>query len=219
MRFYIVDAFADAIFGGNPAGVVLLDEGCGFPDAGTMVKTAAELRYSETAFVRQADVRDWEIRYFTPTSEVDLCGHATIGAFSTLLQGGHTSEGRHTVHTHAGTIGVTVMGSGMVFMDMASPELIKEIDDPDEINELYGIMGLDITRQHSNGLDMLPRIISTGLPDIIMPVADRDGLGAIAPDFAALSRLSRELGVVGVHAFTTDHVPGAVCHARNFAPL
>ena len=52
MKFYIVDAFADTLFGGNPAGVVLLDPSTDFPDDGRMRLTAAELRYSETAFVK-----------------------------------------------------------------------------------------------------------------------------------------------------------------------
>ena len=52
MKFYIVDAFTDNLFGGNPAGVVLLDQGADFPDERTMLLTAAELRYSETAFVQ-----------------------------------------------------------------------------------------------------------------------------------------------------------------------
>lgn len=66
---------------------------------------------------------------------------------------------------------------------------------------------------------MIPQMISTGLPDIMMPVASQEDLAAIAPDFPALSALSEKYQVVGVHAFTTDSENGTTCHVRNFAPL
>ena len=76
MKFYIVDAFTETTFGGNPAGVVILPEGADFPSDEVMVKTAAELRYSETAFIKKLGEKEFQIRYFTPAAEVDLCGHA-----------------------------------------------------------------------------------------------------------------------------------------------
>lgn len=77
MKYYIVDAFTDKPFGGNPAGVVLLD-GNSFPSETLMRQIAAELRYSETAFVRRDSGKEFTVRYFTPMAEVELCGHATI---------------------------------------------------------------------------------------------------------------------------------------------
>ena len=73
MKFYIVDAFTDEIFGGNPAGVVILDEGQDFPTDEICVKTARELRYSETAFIKRLNDKEFNIRYFTPAAEVELC--------------------------------------------------------------------------------------------------------------------------------------------------
>ena len=80
MRYFIVDAFTDRPFGGNPAGVVLL-EGDTFPSEEMMRRIAAELRYSETAFIRRHSAQEFTIRYFTPKAEVELCGHATIASF------------------------------------------------------------------------------------------------------------------------------------------
>ena len=65
---------------------------------------------------------------------------------------------------------------------------------------------------------MIPEMISTGLPDIILPVQNETELAAISPDFAALTELSRRYEVVGVHAFTLNAEDGAI-HCRNFAPL
>ena len=69
MKFYIADAFTDSLFGGNPAGVVILDGDGGFPPDETMRKTAAELRYSETAFIKVLGDREFQIRYFTPAAD------------------------------------------------------------------------------------------------------------------------------------------------------
>ena len=77
MEYYIVDAFSDKPFGGNPAGVVLLGNN-DFPNEGLMLQVAAELRYSETAFVRRHSANEYTLRYFTPMHEVELCGHATV---------------------------------------------------------------------------------------------------------------------------------------------
>jgi len=219
MKFYIVDAFTETLFGGNPAGVVILPEGTDFPSDEVMVKTAAELRYSETAFIKKLNDKEFNIRYFTPAAEVDLCGHATIGSFKALLEGGYIADNANYInHTMAGDLNIVVT-NGQVLMDMASPVKINEIADEEGLVELYKIMGLDYADQKAKGVTLTPQMISTGLPDIMMPVASQADLEAIAPDFPALSKLSERYEVVGVHAFTTDCEEGTTCHVRNFAPL
>ena len=71
MKFLIVDAFTETLFGGNPAGIVLLPDGADFPSDELCVKTAAELRYSETAFIQDLGNNEFKIRYFTPAAEVE----------------------------------------------------------------------------------------------------------------------------------------------------
>lgn len=75
MRYYVVDAFADEIFKGNPAGVCVLNE---WLKDDIMQKIAAENNLSETAFVVKKG-NEYELRWFTPRAEIDLCGHATLG--------------------------------------------------------------------------------------------------------------------------------------------
>lgn len=231
MRFYIIDAFADQLFGGNPAGVVILPEGSSFPSPETMVKAAAEFRYSETAFILKKSDGKLNIRYFTPTDEVDLCGHATIASFCALLEAGLVKDNNtYGIETLAGNLNVKVE-NGLVMMDMASPESLGAIEDKDDLKELYGVMGLSLDEGEvilDNEWTLLPEKISTGLPDIILPVANRDLLDRIKPDFKSLSELSEKYGVVGVHAFSLgEGLLGDSCpepnqvtaYCRNFAPL
>lgn len=224
MKFYIVDAFTDTLFGGNPAGVVILEKGAAFPEDEVMRKTAAELRYSETAFVSQTGENEFHVRYFTPGAEVDLCGHATIGSFFALADARLVKFGSSYVcNTLAGPLNID-LSKDSVLMDMGVPQALNRITEKDALGELYGIMGVSEEKQgevlvgKESGMHLIPEMISTGLPDIMLPVRSEEELAAIAPDFSALSKLSEKYQVVGVHAFTVNAGDGAV-HCRNFAPL
>lgn len=225
MKLYIADAFTENLFGGNPAGVVIFEAGEDFPEAEVMRKTAAELRYSETAFIKQLSEKEFNIRYFTPADEVDLCGHATIASFSCLLDAGLVKDGENYInHTLAGTLDIGIK-DGFIMMDMAVPEYIGTISSEADLRELYDIMGLPYAPVYSKDIygediQLLPMMISTGLPDIIMPVQTRADLEGISPDFERLTELSKRYEVVGVHAFTPDAVEDDIrAHCRNFAPL
>ena len=209
MRYFIVDAFTNEPFGGNPAGVVLLDGD--FPGEKLMQQVAAELRYSETAFVQQNGPQEFTVRYFTPAGEVDLCGHATIATFGLLRQEGIIPDHSLCInHTLAGDLEISV--GEQVMMQMATP---RAIDKPIDIGRLHHIMaGTDCDEW-----PQLPvEIISTGLPDIMMPVMSLEALNALQPDMDALADLSRQLGVTGVHAFAITE-DGYTAHVRNFGPL
>ena len=208
MRYFVVDAFTREAFGGNPAGVVMVDGE--FPSEELMRLVAAELRYSETAFVRQEGLNEFTVRYFTPAGEVDLCGHATIAAFHVLwLQGRLREECPITNHTLAGDLLVRI--DRRVMMQMAPP---RALDVPVDMEQLHAIMAPGARVEWT---DMPVEVVSTGLPDIIMPVDGVEALNALSPDMAALTALSEALDVVGVHAFAlTDD--GFTAHVRNFAP-
>ena len=211
MKFYIVDAFTSVPFGGNTAGVVLLEDDKGFPSDTLMQRIAAQLRYSETAFIKQNGEKDFTIRYFTPEGEVDLCGHATIASFKVLMECGRTTEGDVCLNrTLAGDLNVYV--GEQIMMDMATPQVVgKEV----EMKELYRIMA---GREMETVQELPVEIISTGLPDIILPLASVEELQSLKPDMQALAKLSKELEVTGVHAFAIAD-DNYTAHVRNFAPL
>ena len=185
-----------------------------FLDDNTCISTAAELRYSETAFIKRNGPCDFTIRYFTPVSEVDLCGHATIASFYVLKHSGIINDGNFTARTKAGNLNINVKNN-TVMMDMASPVHIATISEESEIKRLYEILGAENIPKSG----MLPMIISTGLPDIILPVSGRAELNSLAPDMNSLSALSEEYSVVGVHPFAPDASNEVTAHARDFAPL
>lgn len=135
MKYYIVDAFTDKPFGGNPAGVVLLDSDS-FPKEDLMLNVAAELRFSETAFIRRHSSQEYTLRYFTPKAEVDLCGHATIASFSLMYQRGLAS-GQCICHTKAGDLNVRV--GEKVMMQMAKPQIITTLSETEEIYKALGV--------------------------------------------------------------------------------
>lgn len=221
MRFFIADAFTDALFGGNPAGIVLLEEQEAYPPEERMRKTAAELRYSETAFVKRMSQTEFQLRYFTPAAEVDLCGHATIATFTALLGNGMVRDGGcYQIHTLSGILSVHIQ-DGLIMMEMAPAKRLRSIDNPETLQELYGVMGLSYAPSLSpEGNELFPMIISTGLPDILLPVADAQSLASISPDFPALAILSTQYEVVGVHAFALEGNDWAIdARCRNFAPL
>ena len=223
-KFYIVDAFTEEAFGGNAAGVVVLESGDDFPEEEKMIKLAAELRYSETVFIKPAvpgNSWDFHARYFTPTDKVELCGHATIGGMYVLSHTGLIGEGIYKLKTKAETIDIQVDGNRII-MGMATPKNIATIHDEKTARELYSIMGTSVPEPSSLG-GLKPMLISTGLPDIMLPLPTRDVLNALSPDMEKLSLFSKKWNAVGVHAFTTDLGEGNTSDrkvfCRNFAPL
>jgi PhzF family phenazine biosynthesis protein len=212
MRYFVVDAFTDKPFGGNPAGVVLLD-GNNFPEEELMLKVAAELRYSETAFVRHDGENEFTIRYFTPKAEVELCGHATIASFSLLHKKGLAS-GQCFCHTKAGDL--TIETGDKVLMQMAKPRIVTTIEDTEE---LYRALGIKTTANCKlSALNYPVQIVSAGLPDVMIPLPDVETLQSLQPDMEAIAAITKKYDAVSFHVFAFGN-DGYTAHVRDFAPL
>lgn len=205
---FTVDSFVKDNKGGNPAGVVL--DADDLSDI-QMQNIAKQVSFSETAFVHKSNKATFKVRFFTPNSEVDLCGHATIATFSLLRSKGLISNGLFSQESKAGILKITV-DHDSVYMNQILPKYYDILDKAEIVDSL---------KLASNDcLTNLPvQIVSTGLKDVIVSVNDLAILSSIQPDFEKISKLSKKYNVTGYHVFSLETKFGATAHCRNFAPL
>ena len=171
---YQVDAFTDRVFGGNPAAICPLDEW--LPDA-TLQAIAAEHNLSETAYLRRAASGRYDLRWFTPGVEVDLCGHATLAAALVVLD--HLEPGRTEVafDTRSGLLTVR-RSRDRLAMDFPSRPPAP-CQPPAEL---------------AAGLGRAPQAILQSR-DFLAVYATEDEVRALSPDMALLKRVP-SLGVI-----------------------
>jgi len=210
VRAFLVDAFADEPCAGNPAGVV--PDADGLSDD-QMRAVASELGASETAFVQESETADRRVRYFSPTTEVDLCGHATIASHARLFESDRIEEGMHTLETNVGTLDIEVTESG-VWMTQNPPEVRQVALDTERVARTLGVP------ESSLVADLPLAVSSTGLPFLVVGIEFLSDLGDADPDFDALAALCEDVDAEGVYAFTFDTLSGdADVHGRAFCPL
>lgn len=211
IKVYTLNAFSEDIHGGNPAGVVAEDYS--LSDA-QMQEIAKEIGFSETAFVLNSDKADFKVRFFTPTEEVDFCGHATVATFYLLKHLGRIAQGRYQQETKAGVLSVDVLADGTVIMEQSKPQFMKRLEkNTAEFRQVCASLGLG---QEDMSLDFM-EVVSTGLADLMVPVLSTDILNTLQPDFDRITAISRAHEITGYHVFAlTDGSTTAEC--RNFAP-
>ncbi|KAB1192252.1 PhzF family phenazine biosynthesis isomerase [Haloferax sp. MBLA0076] len=212
-RALLVDAFTTEPLSGNVAGVVPDADGL---DAEQMRAVAGELGASETAFVCSSASADRRIRYFTPTQEIDLCGHATIAAHAHLAAERAIEPGTHTLETNVGTLDIEIGELGEVWMTQDAPT-VRPLDvDYDRIAEMLGV---DVAALRDVGADLPVALASTGLPFVVVPVNFLEHLSGSTPDMDAIAEFAAEHDAAGVYAFTFDAIDAdSTLHARCFAP-
>lgn len=199
-----VQAFTRDGAGGNAAGVVV----GGDPDASAMQAVAARLGFSETAFVGPI-APETRVRFFTPTAEVPLCGHATIASWHLLRERGLVDDGEHGMATAAGPQRIRIE-AGRVVMTQNAPTFGDRI--PHEaLAPTLGLVPHDIVQPAQTA--------STGLWKIFAVVRDAATLARVRPDLPAIDALSRAHGAIGIYVVTLDAPHGATLLARNFAPV
>ncbi|WP_435345204.1 PhzF family phenazine biosynthesis protein [Haloarchaeobius sp. HRN-SO-5] len=208
-----VDAFTDEPLAGNPAGVIPEAHGL---DEARMQAVANELAVSETAFVHPSGSADYRLRFFTPTTEVDLCGHATVATFSHLHEEGVVDADTYAVETNVGVLDVTVDADGTVWLEQDVPQVYEVAVDYEPIADALGI---DPASMQDVGAELPVAVASTGLRYLVVPVNFLEHVGHIDPDLSAVEALTDEFDVTGLYAFTFDTLDAdATLHARMFAP-
>jgi PhzF family phenazine biosynthesis protein len=194
MRFdiYQVAAFTSRPFGGNPAAVVPLDR---WLDEALMQKIAAENNLSETAFFVPAGPDAWEIRWFTPSVEVPLCGHATLASAAVIRNELGHARWPITLHSASGDLVVDTDGDRYILDLPANPPM--PVSAPDGLAEA---LGAELEDTLLGG-------------DIYMAVlADEAAVQALSPDFGQLARLVEHGLVATAAGNSVDFV------SRFFAP-
>ncbi|MFA9424947.1 PhzF family phenazine biosynthesis protein [Natronorubrum sp. A-ect3] len=211
-RVLQVDAFTDEPLTGNPAGVVPNADGL---SESQMQSIAAEMGVSETAFVRSSERADRRIRYFTPTQEVDLCGHATIGSFAHLHDEG-LEPGSSTLETNVGDLEIDLEDDGTVWMTQDRPQ-VREVDVG--YDRVADALGVDQAALEGASDDIPLAVASTGLPFLIAPITYLSDVGTADPEMTAVEALTDALDVTGVYLFTFDALEReSTLHGRMFAP-
>lgn len=205
MNILRIAAFSDGEVGGNPAGVIINDS---FPNETEMQQVAAEVGFSETAFAVPAG-NGWQVRYFSPESEVPFCGHATIalgaalalrhgdGVFSLILnQAKITVEGRRN-----GDVIAAALQSPPTHSTPASSELVSSA------LELFGYTADDLDRR------IPPARIHGGADHLVLALKSRAALAAMHYDLhAGRILMNRESLVTILLAYAETH---QLFHTRN----
>ncbi len=211
-----VDAFTTHPFSGNPAGVVV--EGKGLSDE-EMQLLAREKNLPETAFVLPPTVKgaDLQIRWFTPSVEVNLCGHATIASFHALAEEGlegMRTQGQHyfKLQTKSGILSVRVeknfQGTTVEF-ELPVPKFRIQKALPVPMMKALGLKSADLDAR-------LPIVMCD---DVFVPVKKLKKLQSLAPDFASLKVASVKGKMRGICLFTLETVEKtSAVHSRFFAP-
>lgn len=191
---YQVDAFTARPFAGNPAAVCVLAKPAG---AAWMQNVAQEMNLSETAFLApQAD--GYDLRWFTPTVEVDLCGHATLAGAHVLWETGRLAPDQEArFHTRSGLLTAVRAADWITLNFPAKPEQAAAMPP-----------GLAVA------LGATPLYVGRNAFDYIVEVAGETAVRTLQPDFAAL----RTLGVRGVIVTSRAETAGFDFVSRFFAP-
>jgi PhzF family phenazine biosynthesis protein len=192
MKIYQVDAFTEVPFKGNPAGVCVLEESA---DDGWMQNVAKEMNLSETAFL--APYEDgYNLRWFTPSSEVDLCGHATLASAHILWERGYLDEDREALfYTKSGLLRAKKENGWIQLNFPATKE--QKVEAPLELTLALGVE---------------PVYVGKNIFDYIVEVETEETVKNMGPDFTTLRKIPARGVIVTARSKEYDFV------SRFFAP-
>lgn len=220
-KFHHVDVFTDKAFGGNPLAV--------FPDAEglsdrEMQQLAKELNLSETVFVLPPNdaTADFKLRIFTPMTELPLAGHPVVGTHHLLAHLGRIDLESPSTRIHqelnVGVLPVELYVENgrvhRVVMTQALPEFLNQWEDISRLGSALGVPDDEICATW-----LLPQVVSTGVPQFMIPVRSLAAVQKATPNPAALLEIGREAGTDCFAIFSQETLFGdSDLHTRMFAP-
>lgn len=210
--FMQVDAFTDRPLSGNPCAILFdTDE----MDSETMLAVAREMNLSETSFVRNSQIADFGARFFTPAEEIPLAGHPTIATTFALVDSGRLKitdrYSRITLELQAGIIPVDIFADEgniqHIVMSQQKPKFLSTYA-PETVMKVFGLTVDDAM------LDFPLQTVSTGTPQLMIPVRNLDVLQRIQVDIEAYSQLRSNSDFFSPHLFCLE---GVTKQGKTFA--
>ena len=218
--FRQVDVFTDRPYGGNPLAVILDADPL---STGQMQAIAREMNLSETSFVTSATApdADYRLRIFTPSRELPFAGHPSVGTAHVLFEEGVLKAGS-TPAVFLQEVGIGVLPIEIQPEDRP-PRIMTTQGTPeygDVVHDLAALsraLNVDQAAIEASGLQ--PQIVSTGLRQLMLPVAGLEAVQQIKPDLRALEELERGMEFTGCSVFSLQTVsPDTTAHVRFFTP-
>lgn len=209
--FYQVDVFTNKIFGGNPLAVFTNGQNFAEED---LQKVAREMNLSETTFVypSSTDNADFDVRIFTPTSEIPFAGHPTLGTAYVLRKYKSVNASTLNLNFKNGIISVWTE-EDKVYMQHPPAETLHELNPSEKIANALGLplKALD---------ESLPvQVVSTGFPALLVPINKINDINEININFQILHEVLSPLGIGMIYPFCREtRSPENTVHARAFAP-
>ena len=215
-HIYQVDAFTTTKLAGNPAGVVTNAEGLTDQQ---MKQIARELNNSETAFISPVTTEDADIkvRFFTPTTEVPICGHATIGAnFARAVENDLPSQ---TIiqQTGAGNLPIDILKIDDSYqITMTQGEIT--VQEPLSASIQTRILKAFGLNEQQRNLKFPMAIASTGAPKVMIAIDKQETLDGLNPDLEALKAITPDIQCNGYYVFVVTPDQKNLIHGRMFSP-
>ena len=220
-RYLHYDVFTDQLFGGNQLAVFL--DGRGLTD-GAMQSIGNEMNFSETTFILPPERRgtDFRLRIFTPSAELPMAGHPTIGSAFALVRAGVLDPARKDFIFGLGLgptpVSLTWQGSDLSFAWMTQhlPDFSEPLANP---GGAAAALGLPQTAVAGTGLPV--QVVSCGVPFLFIPLATRRAVDNAASNFEAIEAFFRAARVEASGVFLFSHERGgdkATVYSRMFAP-
>lgn len=219
IKVKLFDSFTTKFFGGNIAGVVTEADNLSSVE---MLKIASEINAPTTGYVLRKEINHFEVRFFTPSQEIDMCGHVVIGVFMALAEEGKIATKNSNVayvkqYTKAGLMPVEVYFKNKkpvyVLMKQNQP-LFKDLKL--NLNKIANLLGIP-----TNFIETEYPIewVSTALRHVFIPVKNLKALKELKPNFPALGELSKKINVETIDVFTRETVNSDYnVHSRDFCP-
>lgn len=202
--FYQVDAFTNKSFEGNPAAVCVLQD---FPDDALMQQIAAENNLAETAFIvrRGQATTHYDLRWFTPSVEVEICGHATLASAHVVFAHLEPDANRVVFETRSGTMTVTHQADGRLWLDFPNYEP-EPVSCPEGLAAAMGIAPVAVLRSNKGDRDLL--LVYPGMADVEALTPDLSALTGFAPfGFVATARGEGGIDFVSRCFFPNHGIP------------